>query len=262
MVERRKLPWGLLLSLFVLLMVTAYYLSGLAKLEGVTLENWQNQFVYILLHPLQNWWNDLTFTFLGIALIVWIGIVTYLMDYYRNRQMGVEYGSEQWADLKQIQRNLMNKDQTKNTLLSKNVAVDNGKLSNMNLLILGGSGSYKSTSLVIPNILLASMTNVVLDIKGELLRKTGNYLKEKHIAVKVLNLINPEESDRWNPFVYIRDEVGLVKLITNLQESVKRPVSMKGEPFWDQAVSLYLMSLFSYELKCYNKVVTEVANKI
>lgn len=88
MVERRKLPWGLLLSLFVLLMVTAYYLSGLAKLEGVTLENWQNQFVYILLHPLQNWWNDLTFTFLGIALIVWIGIVTYLMDYYRNRQMG------------------------------------------------------------------------------------------------------------------------------------------------------------------------------
>ena len=191
--------------------------------------------------------DDLTFTFLGIALIVWIGIVTYLMDYYRNRQMGVEYGSEQWADLKQIQRNLMNKDQTKNTLLSKNVAVDNGKLSNMNLLILGGSGSYKSTSLVIPNILLASMTNVVLDIKGELLRKTGNYLKEKHIAVKVLNLINPEESDRWNPFVYIRDEVGLVKLITNLQESVKPPDAMKGEPFWDQAVSLYLMSLFSYE---------------
>ena len=247
MVERRKLPWGLLLSLFVLLMVTAYYLSGLAKLEGVTLENWQNQFVYILLHPLQNWWNDLTLTFLGIALIVWIGIVTYLMDYYRNRQMGVEYGSEQWADLKQIQRNLGNKDQTKNTLLSKNVAVDNGKLSNMNLLILGGSGSYKSTSIVIPNLLLASMTNVVLDIKGELLRKTGNYLKEKHIAVKVLNLINPEESDRWNPFVYIRDEVGLVKLITNLQESVKPPDAMKGEPFWDQAVSLYLMSLFSYE---------------
>ena len=35
MVERRKLPWGLLLSLFVLLMVTAYYLSGLAKLDVV-----------------------------------------------------------------------------------------------------------------------------------------------------------------------------------------------------------------------------------
>ena len=127
-------------SVYLYCYVTAYFLSGLAKLEGVTLENWQDQFVYIFLHPFQNWWNDLTFTFIGIALIVWIGIVTYLMDYYRNRQIGVEYGSEQWADIKQIQRNLMNKDQTKNTLLSKNVAVDNGKLSNMNILVLGRVG--------------------------------------------------------------------------------------------------------------------------
>ena len=193
MVEKRKLPWGMLAALLVGLLVISYFLSGLTTLDGVTLANWQDKLLYVILHPLQNWWNDLTFTFLGIALIVWIGIVTYLMDYYRNRQMGVEYGSEQWADLKQIQRNLMNKDQTKNTLLSKNVAVDNGKLSNMNPFDPGRSGSYKSTSLVIPNILLASMTNVVLDIKGELLRKTGNYLKEKHIAVKVLK---PHQSGR------------------------------------------------------------------
>ena len=222
-------------------------LSGLTTLDGVTLANWQDKLLYVILHPLQNWWNDLTFTFLGIALIVWIGIVTYLMDYYRNRQIGVEYGSEQWADIKQIQRILTNKDETKNTLLSQNVAVDNGKLSNMNMLVIGNSGSYKSTSLVIPNALLASMTNVLLDIKGDLLRKTGRYLENQGVAIKVFNLINPEESDRWNPFVYIRDEVGLVKLITNLQESVKPPDAMKGEPFWDQAVSLYLMSLFSYE---------------
>ena len=247
MVEKRKLPWGMLQVLLVGLLVISYFLSGLATLDGVTLANWEEKLLYVILHPLQNWWNNLTFTFMGIALIVWIGIVTYLMDYYRNRQIGVEYGSEQWADIKQIQRILMNKDETKNTLLSQNVAVDNGKLSNMNMLVIGNSGSYKSTSLVIPNALLASMTNVFLDIKGELLRKTGRYLENQGVAIKVFNLINPEESDRWNPFVYIRDEVGLVKLITNLQESVKPPDAMKGEPFWDQAVSLYLMSLFSYE---------------
>ena len=237
----------MLAALLVGLLVISYFLSGLTTLDGVTLANWQDKLLYVILHPLQNWWNDLTFTFMGIALIVWIGIVTYLMDYYRNRQVGVEYGSEQWADIKQIQRILMNKDETKNTLLSQNVAVDNGKLSNMNMLVIGNAGSYKSTSLVIPNALLASMTNVFLDIKGELLRKTGRYLENQGVAIKVFNLINPEESDRWNPFVYIRDEVGLVKLITNLQESVKPPDAMKGEPFWDQAVSLYLMSLFSYE---------------
>ena len=158
MVEKRKLPWGMLAALLVGLLVISYFLSGLTTLDGVTLANWQDKLLYVILHPLQNWWNDLTFTFLGIALIVWIGIVTYLMDYYRNRQIGVEYGSEQWADIKQIQRILTNKDETKNTLLSQNVAVDNGKLSNMNMLVIGNSGSYKSTSLVIPNALLASMT--------------------------------------------------------------------------------------------------------
>lgn len=129
MVEKRKLPWGMLAALLVGLLVISYFLSGLTTLDGVTLANWQDKLLYVILHPLQNWWNDLTFTFLGIALIVWIGIVTYLMDYYRNRQIGVEYGSEQWADIKQIQRILTNKDETKNTLLSQNVAVDNGKLS-------------------------------------------------------------------------------------------------------------------------------------
>ena len=247
MVEKRKLPWGMLAALLVGLLVISYFLSGLTTLDGVTLANWQDKLLYVILHPLQNWWNDLTVTFMGSALIVWIGIVTYLMDYYRNRQVGVEYGSEQWADIKQIQRTLMNKEETKNTLLSQNVAVDNGKLSNMNMLVIGNSGSYKSTTLVIPNALLASMTNVFLDIKGELLRKTGKYLQNQGVTIKVFNLINPEESDRWNPFVYIRDEVGLVKLITNLQEAVKPPDAMKGDPFWDQAVSLYLMSLFSYE---------------
>lgn len=48
MVERRKLPRGLLLGLLVLLMVTAYDLSGLAKLDGVTFANWQEQFVFDL----------------------------------------------------------------------------------------------------------------------------------------------------------------------------------------------------------------------
>ena len=67
--------------------------DGYCVLSRVVWQNWKrinigklaNRFIYILLHPLQNWWNDLTFTFLGIAhAIVWIGIVTYLMDYYRN----------------------------------------------------------------------------------------------------------------------------------------------------------------------------------
>lgn len=246
-IQRRKLPWGFLTVLLVLMLILAYLLSGLMKLDGVTLLNWQNRFAEVLLHPFQNWWNEKSIAFLGIAFFAWFGMVTYLMDNYRNRQAGVEHGAEEWADLKQIRRTLTDKDETKNTLLSENVSVANDKLSNLNMLVVGGAGSYKTTSVVMRNLQLAAMTNVFLDIKGELLRKNGNYLKAHGIAVKSLNFINMEQSDRWNPFNYIHSEKDLVKIVTNLQESVKPPDAMKGEPFWDEASGLYLMSLFAYE---------------
>ncbi len=65
----------------------------------------------------------------------------------------------------------------------------------MHILILGGSGDGKTTSLLIPNILLANMTNIILDVKGDLLKNYGGYLKEKGIAVKSLNFKDMAQSD-------------------------------------------------------------------
>ena len=142
---------------------------------------------------------------------------------------------------------LRDKDELKNTYLSENIAVSNSALSNMNMLVIGGSGSYKTTSVVIPNLLMAACTNVILDIKGDLLRKHGNYLKKHGITVKSINFINMEESDRWNPFAYIEKETDLIKLITNMQAAVKPPDAMKGDPFWDDGCALYLQAMFYYE---------------
>ena len=86
--------------------------------------------------------------------------------------------------------------------------------------------------MVIPNILLGNCTNVIMDIKGDLLKKYGNYLKQKGIVVKSLNLKNPLESDRYNPFLYIQYYSDLIGLITNIQNSVTPPDAQKGDPFW------------------------------
>lgn len=68
-------------------------------------------------------------------------------------------------------------------------------LPNMHILVLSGSGDGKTTSLLIPNILLANMTNIILDIKGDLLKNYGGYLKEKGVAVKSLNFKDMSQSD-------------------------------------------------------------------
>lgn len=246
-IQRRKTPWGLFIVLLVLMCVVTYYLCGLFSIPDVTLTNYRDGLIYILRHPLQNWWTENTWAFLAAVFVAWFMFVAWYMNYYRNTHFGAENGTEEWADIKTLSKTLRDKDETKNTYLSQNVAISSEALSNMNMLVIGGSGSYKTTSVLTPNLFAANFTNVFLDIKGDLLRKHGKYLQSRGITVKVLNFINPEESDRWDPFHYIEKETDIIKLITNLQASVKPPDAMKGEPFWDDGVGLYLLSMFYYE---------------
>ena len=120
---------------------------------------------------------------------------------------------------------------------------------------------------MIPNLLTASASYVVLDVKGELLDGYGNYLKEKGYRIKALNLKVMERSNQYNPFSYIRTEEDIIKLVTNLQVNTTPPDSMKGDPFWEDGLALYLMSLFYYvwmecaeEERTMNKVL-ELCNK-
>lgn len=246
-VDRRRAPVGGLLFLLAVLCIITYYLCGLFKIPEITLLNFQDGLLQIAKHPFQNWWTDKTIAFMGISFIAWIMFIAWYLNYYRNTHFGAENGTEQWADIKKMNKLFCDKKDEEITYLSKNVAVANNKVSNQNILVIGGSGAYKTTSVVIPNLLAALFSNVYLDIKGDLLRKYGKYLRSQGITVKVLNFINMEESDRWNPFAYIEKETDLIKLITNMQAAVKPPDAMKGDPFWDDGVALYLQSMFYYE---------------
>ena len=248
MIEKRKTPWGVFLIVLIIMMIAAYFGCGLFKLDDVTINNYQEKLLYIVSHPFRSWWTDKTPAFIGLVFVAWIMFIAYYLDQNRNYHFGVENGSEQWADVKKLSKTLRDsKNEQNNTYLSEHIAVSNHALSNMNMLVIGGSGSYKTTSVLTPNILLAGMTNVILDIKGDLLRKHGNYLKAHGITVKSFNLINPEESDRYNPMYYLEKETDVIRLITNMQASVKPPDAMKGDPFWDDGVALYLQAMFFHE---------------
>lgn len=248
MIEKRKTPWwAFIIGLFILL-ILAYFGCGLLKLDGVTINNYQQKLLYIFTHPFRNWWTKKTPAFMSVVFVTWIMFIAYYLDQNRNYHFGVENGSEQWADVNKLSKTLRDsKNEKNNTYLSERIAVSNNALSNMNMLVIGGSGSYKTTSVLTPNLLLAGMTNVILDIKGDLLRKHGNYLKEHGVKVKSFNLINPEESDRYNPMQYLQKETDVIRLITNMQASVKPPDAQKGDPFWDDGVALYLQAMFFHE---------------
>ena len=74
-------------------------------------------------------------------------------------------------------------------------------------LVLGTTGSGKTTAYIIPSIKALSQTYtkpsfVFTDPKGELSVETAWYLKEQGYDVKILDFRHPERSLRWNPLAY------------------------------------------------------------
>lgn len=71
-------------------------------------------------------------------------------------------------------------------------------------------------------------------------------LKKNGYNVKVLNLLEMDKSDCYNPFAYIREETDIVKLITNLISNTTPKGATPSDPFWEKAEGLFLQALFYY----------------
>lgn len=60
-------------------------------------------------------------------------------------------------------------------------------------------------------------------------------LKKNGYNVKVINLLEMDKSDCYNPFAYIREETDIVKLITNLISNTTPKGATPSDPFWESA---------------------------
>ena len=175
-----------------------------------------------------------------------IGIYLSTQRNYRRRE---EHGSAQWGSPVQVNRKYADKVPTRNKILTQNVSVglDGRKhRRNLNTLVCGGSGAGKTRFFAKPNLCQVNSSYVVLDPKGELLRDTGNLLSAKGYDIKVLDLINMEKSHCYNPFVYLRSDNDIQRLVTNLFKNTTPKGSQSQDPFWDQAATMLLLALIFY----------------
>ena len=96
------------------------------------------------------------------------------------------------------------------------------------------------------HVMNANTSFVCLDPKGELLRDTGNLLKAKGYNIKIIDLINMEKSYCYNPFIYLRSDNDIQRLVTNLFKNTTPKGSQPQDPFWDQAAQMLLLALVFY----------------
>lgn len=192
--------------------------------------------------------EDSVKTVLIFLLIYALGLCIYISS-DRNYRRREEHGSAKWGKPSIINRKYANPNRTENKLLTQNVGIglDGRKhRRNLNVLCCGGSGSGKTRFFAKPNVMNANTSYVVLDPKGELLRDTGNLLESKGYDIKVFDLINMDKSHCYNPFVYLRDDNDIQRLVTNLFKNTTPKGSQTQDPFWDQAATMLLLALVYY----------------
>ena len=188
-------------------------------------------------------WTDKSLPTILICLAAYgMAVLLYRTNQGRPRD-GEEHGSAAWATPASVNAQFAQKDSiplTQHVRLGLNTHKHRRSL---NVLVIGGSGAAKTRSFVLPNILTANTNYVITDPKSEVLLATGGYLKEQGYDVRVLNLVNLEQSDGYNPFRYLRDEKDVLKLVNNLIQSTTPKGSHESDPFWTKAETALLQAI-------------------
>ena len=232
---------GLIPVVWLALLTAPAFGGGLPSLIGNLAEIFKEPFHIV-------WCEDSLKTVLIFIAAYGMGIGIYLST-ARNYRRREEHGSAKWGNAGTVNKKYRDPEPEKNKILTQNVEIGlNGRkhMRNLNVLVCGGSGAGKTRFYAKPNVMQGNTSFVVLDPKGEILRDTGKLLEEKGYVIKVLDLINTDNSDCYNPFEYIRSDDDILKLVTNLFKNTTPKNAQPQDPFWDNAAQMMLLALMFY----------------
>ncbi len=241
------LPW-LLLAVPVL-WTGAALASGYR--EGMTIFDLMGRFSIILERPFDIRWTPYTLKFMVVALVLYAFAITLYFSSRQNKRPGEEHGSAHWGNVHTLNLKYRDKDPHNNVILTQNLRMSlNGRkhLRNLLQIVVGGSGSGKTRYVVKPNLYEANASYIATDPKGELARSAVPLLLQEGYTIRIIDLVDPEHSDCYNPFHYIRSDADVLKLIANFIRNTTPKNAHSNDPFWerseialDSALMLYLL---------------------
>ena len=137
-----------------------------------------------------------------------------------------------------------------------------GSSLNMQSLVLGSPGSFKTTSFVLPNIFhipymyrnLDEKGDIIItDPKSEIYCLTNKYLAGCGYDVYVLDFINLKYGDSLNPINYISSEKELMEIAEGYISSVADStiLSYSSDTFWEESEGQLLGALIGFARQIY-----------
>lgn len=232
---------GALPAVWLGLLIAPYLSGGLPELV--------RSFGGVMDRPFHIVWCDNSVRAVLLLLLAYgLAVVLYVSTRHNYRR-GEEHGSAKWGDAETVCKKYRDKQLAENKLLTQNVhmGLDGRKhRRNLNTVVVGGSGAGKTRFYARPNLMQANTSFVVLDPKGELLRNSGKLLEAKDYEIRVLDLLHMAKSHCYNPFVYIRNDDDVQRLVTGLFKATTPKGSQTQDPFWDNSAAMLLKAILFY----------------
>lgn len=182
-------------------------------------------------------------SFLTLILVIILGSYGQYKGRKKSEFDKIEHGSSDWAKDGEQFKVL---SENKGIMLADNNYLPIDKIGNTNVLIVGGSGSGKSSAYSDPNAHQCLGSYVFTDPKGEIYDTTAGFLKSQGYEIKVLNLVNPTSSDGYNPLFHIQSEMDVDIIASTIVKGQKKNAT--DDPFWDNMSEFLLKALIYYLL--------------
>lgn len=254
---------GVIIYILLLLMIlkTLEYKADVTHFR----EGWDTAIAYGMTHffmlskgmfsaLIKNFFMIFIFSLLGVVAI-WGVLIE--RDMRRHDNPDTVHGKAHFLNLKELDEYNMKRtdpigytrnDGPNNMLLSKDIslAIDNRNTRrNCNILCIGGSGAGKSRFFISPNVLQYNANFIITDPSGEMLYDYGKALENNGYAVKVFNLVDVYNGNRYNPFHYIHTEKDAFILTNTLIKNTTGD-NKGGDPFWEKSEQLLISALVLY----------------
>ncbi len=256
--KKKKKDMTTAIVIAVAITYLGYLAAGCTDEQGVlTFQSVLSGLPEVLNRPFGNYWNN-QYSIQGILIGLVLGVYIALYFYFtrKNWMWGKEQGSAEWADPKAITKKLTHPADKKKgaednyyRCYSQNLQIsmdmDWTHLNN-NVLIVAGSRKGKTLTIVGPNVMLCCGSMIITDPKKEVLRTYGNFLKSHGYEIQVLDLIDFERSDQYNPFVHIKGAEDIPELVELIWNSLEDPKAQKDAPIWDQSAKSLIEGLCYY----------------
>lgn len=231
------------------------YGSLLAAMEGPVFNNWGSAF-HLLPDTIRQqplYLDKATLPLLiggSLAVLVWLVWLRYVAfaGHYRT---GEESGSARWGTKKEGARFKDRSNPDNNLIFTENygLALHRSKFDpeldrNLNVLVVGGSGSGKTFNYVTPNICQLNANYFITDPKGTLLPAAGYLFTENGYQLKSFNTINFSESMHYNPLQYVRTDTDILSFV-NCYILNTNGEGKPGDPFWENAEKMLYTALIA-----------------